>query len=231
MNAASSISSASSALQNNRIYRDIYNTPAKNIVLPGLILGNMAYKLGTEQNPQKRNDILWNSIISWVGGSLLVNLNNGLLPYFTLPAIAGSIALYKIAQKNTPEEKTDTAINHVSWWASGFLTQKVAQLFKLTSSFQTLCAFAVGASIVGPILSAFVKEKVLQKVAKEKANYLGNSINQLNAGYRVGQSVDTNFSPFASFSNTSSQASNQINSGYDFRDPYNLKKLIPGRFV
>ena len=130
--------------------RKFNKIPPKQVMLPGLLIGNMAYKLGTEKNPAKRGEILTNAIISWLGGTLLYNANSRVLPYFTLPIVAGAIALYKIAERDTPEEKTDTAINHSTWWLTGIATQKFASgLMKLKGPFNSLFAFAVGASVIG----------------------------------------------------------------------------------
>lgn len=213
----------------------IYNVPAKQIILPGLLIGNMAYKLGTEKNPQRRSDVFWNSVISWVGGALLFNTNNKLLPYFTLPAVAGSIALFKIAQKDTPEEKTDTAINHASWWLTGMATQSVSsKLFKLKGGFNALCAFAVGASVIGPVIATLVKDKVLPMFGKDHKKNIGSSFESLKTGYNVGQRSQPNFSPFSEPSPLYMTKDNQrmnldLDKGnYDSFDPFNIKGLIPG---
>lgn len=234
------IQSATQAVNNYKsAHQGLYNVPAKNIVLPGLLLGNMAYKLGTEKNPEKRNEVLWNSAISWLGGTLLYNANSKVLPYFTLPGVAGAIALFKIAQKDTPEEKTDTAINHASWWLSGMGVQKIANLMSLKGPFHTLCAFAVGSSVVGPIIASLVKQHILPKFGKNNAQVLGSSFDTLRTGYNTGNRTDTTFSPFTEPAPYQVNALNQktnVNlnkppANYDPFDPFNLKNVIPGGFL
>jgi len=213
-------------------HKGFYNVPAKSILLPGLLIGNMAYKLGTEKNPQKRSEVLWNSVISWLGGTLLYNANSRVLPYFTLPLVAGSLALFKIAQKDTPEEKTDTAVNHGAWWASGIAAQKLAQLANLKGPFNTLCAFAVGASVAGPVIASLIKDKILPLLAKKKD--IGNSFNNIRPEYNVGTKQSNNFSPFtepAAYQiNQSGEKThtNLQNSAYNPFDPFNLEEHVPG---
>lgn len=177
-------------------YKNLYKIPPKNIVLPGLLLGNMAYKLGNEKNPIKRDNVLWNQLTSWLGGALLYNANNKVLPYFTLPFVAGSIALFRIAEKTTAEEKADTAINHASWWGSAILTQELAKKFNIKGTFQGMCAFAVGASIVGPIISNFIKQKILPLLGQKDKTQIGNSFDNLKVNYNTGTKTNTDFSPF-----------------------------------
>lgn len=211
-------------------YKNLYKIPPRNIVLPGLLLGNMAYKLGNEKNPIKRDNVLWNQLTSWVGGAFLYNANSKILPYFTLPFVAGSIALYRIAQKTTPKEKTDTAINHASWWGGGILAQKVASLMKINGYFQAMCAFAVGASIVGPIISNFTKQTILPLIGEKKQTDIGKSFDNLKVDYNTNSKPETDFTPFAS------PAAQQINetdervmpevkkSTYDPFNPFNINK-------
>jgi hypothetical protein len=216
--------------------RKFNNIPAKNVVLPGLLIGNMAYKLGTEKNPQKRGDLLTNSLVSWLGGFLLYNANNKVLPYFTLPIVAGSIALYKIAQQDTPEEKTDTAVNHGAWWASGIAAQQLARLAKLKGPFNSLVAFAVGASVVGPVVASFVKQKIIPTLAK--SNDIGKTFDTLKMNeYSVGKRNNANFSPFndpspSSFNGKGEPVNTNLDqTAYNPFDPYNLKGSIPGGLV
>lgn len=226
MSIGSTATTVTNGITNSALCRNINNTPVRNILLPALLIGNMSYKVGTERDAQKQSDVFWNSLFSWIAGALLVNLNNGVLPYFVLPITAGSIALFKIAQKDTPEEKTDTALNHATWWLSGIGAQLVAKGLKLNSSFQTLCAFAVGTSIVGPLLSHFVKENVLPLFIKDKNATIGKTFEQVNANYPLGKNVDPHFSPFSAF--TPKASANLPQSKFNPQDPYNLKQLIPG---
>lgn len=212
------------------------NIPTKSVVLPGLLIGNMAYKLGTEKDPQQRGDILTNSIISWLGGYLLYNANNKVLPYFTLPIVAGAIALYKIAQQDTPEEKTDTAVNHGAWWLSGALTQQLAKMAKLGGPVNSLVAFAVGASVIGPVVSSYVKQNIIPKIAKSKDIGTGFDSLKMN-GYNVGKRENSNFSPFndpapQTFNGNGQPVNVNLNkTPYNPFDPFNLKDSIPGGLV
>lgn len=225
---ASRIGQAAQQLKNNPMASQILNPPVKNIVLPGLLLGNMAYKLGTEKDPQKRNDVMWNSLISWLGGVLLTNRA---LPYYVLPGVAGSIALFKIAQKDTAEEKKDTAINHAAWWLTGIATQAAAKVLNLKSAFSTYCAFAVGASVFGPLVAHFVKQKILPPIIKNQEKTISNGIDTLTSGYPVGQKANLHFSPFNDPANGSPfNHFTPTKSNYDPTDPYNLKKLVPRAF-
>jgi hypothetical protein len=213
----------------------LYNIPPGRLVLPGLIIGNMAYKLGTEKDPQKRNDLLTNTLVSWAGGAALATMHlNKVLPYYLLPAIAGTIGLYQVAQKNTPQEKRDTAINHATWWFSGMAAQGAAKLMNLKGPFQSICAFAVGASVAGPLVSHFVKQKVVPLFTK---NNLTPALNSFNTEYRIGDSTSPHFSPFAGTApSRANQAAMSLNPGqqkasYDPLDPYSLNQLIPGGFL
>lgn len=222
------LSTVSKAANN---YKNLYKIPPKNIVLPGLLLGNMAYKLGNEKNPIRRDNVLWNHLTSWVGGALLYNANNKILPYFTLPFVAGSIALFRIAQKNTPEEKTDTAINHAAWWGSGMLTQKAASLMKINGTFQAICAFAVGASIVGPLVSNFTKHTILPLFGKNETSNIGKSFDNLQVNYNTGSKTNTDFSPFSEpAAYQLNQKDERVNvdldkTAYDPFNPFNINDL------
>lgn len=214
----------------------LYNTPAKNLVLPGLLLGNMAYKMGTEKNPRKRSNILINSLASWVGGAGLVKLHNVVLPYYFLPALAGTIALFQIAQKDTPQEKTDTAVNHATWWFSGIMAQNIAKLAKLKTPFQSICAFAVGASIAGPIIAHVIKKKIVPSFFNQQ---VAQNLETMKPDYGIGQKATPNFSPFygepAPVDNANIAASmlspTRSGNGLTEFDPYNLNELIPGGFL
>lgn len=222
------ISTVANQIKNNPTAANILNPPIKSLVLPGLLLGNMAYKLGTEKNPKKRNEVIWNSAISWLGGLLLTNKA---LPYYVLPAVAGSIALFKIAQKDTPEERKDTAINHAAWWLTGIATHAVAKAVNLKSAFSVYCAFAVGASVFGPLVSHFIKQKILPPITKDQEKIISNGIDTLTSGYPVGSKHNSSFSPFNDPSTSSPFTQfSQPTSTYDVTDPYGLKKLIPGGF-
>ena len=229
----------------------VYNLPPRQVILPALLIGNMAYKLGSEKNPQRRGDILSNSLVSWLGGVLLYNANGSInpvktsvlkpLPYFTLPIVAGAIALYNIAKNDTSEGKTDTAINHASWWLTGIATQKLAAMAKLTGPFNVFCSFAVGASVIGPVIASFIKTKILPLLGKEKSNYIANTLSNIQPEYNVGNTVNANFSPFGNnepaalkFSQTRQDpnvATNNPPNNFDPTDPFNLDSLVPGGFL
>jgi hypothetical protein len=204
-----------------------YDVKSSHLVLPGLLLGNMAYKLGSEKDPVKQKEVFINSILSWIGGSILVNANSNIIPYYTLPAIAFSTALYKIGQKDTTEERADTAINHAVWWTSGIFTERLASALKLSNPFQKVCAFAVGSSVIGPIIAALLKQKLLPKIVKDPSSIIKTTTDTINPKYQTGNASATYFSPFNDYPNGTKPAAASLNSGYDFTDRYKLKKINP----
>jgi hypothetical protein len=209
--------------------------PPGQLVLPGLLVGNMAYKLGAEKNPAKKSELLVNSLISWAGGAAMATMHfNKTLPYYLLPALAGTIGIYQLAQKDTPQEKRDVLVNHSSWWLSGIAAQGVAKLANLKGPFQAICAFAVGASIAGPLISHFIREKIVPIFDKNKA--VNPALSSFNTEYRVGNNVSPNFSPFSGATyEASSLASKRLAKKeadvFNPFDPYNVNQLIPGGFL
>jgi hypothetical protein len=211
------------------------NVQTSQLVLPGLILGNMAYKMGSEKNPEKRSELLTNSLVSWAGGAAMATMHiNKVLPYYLLPAIASTIMLYQMGQKDTPKEKRDTLVNHATWWFSGIGAQALARAVNLKGPFQGICAFAAGASMAGPIISHIIQEKVLPLFDKNKPQQ--PALNSFSTEYRVGATPAPNFSPFSGATNSATQLANNslkakaTNNPYNALDPYNLNALIPGTF-
>lgn len=227
----SNIASVASKYKNSAVGQGIYNTPAKNIVLPALLVGNMAYKLGTEKNPDKRTDTLINNLVSWGGGAALVNLHNKVLPYYLLPIAASAVALFQVASKDSPKEKADVAVNHGAWWAGGIGMQAfVSKVLGLSSPLQRLCGFAAGASILGPLVANLIKDKIIPNPGKLPTKIIENT---LSPSYTVGNSSNTQFSPFSGEQKSTAQLAAMAlepkgKSTYKANGPYNLNSLIPG---
>jgi len=152
-----SISPTNLNFKNPKVMNNVNNPPLKTVILPSLVLAKLAYSLGSEK-PENRNNVIKQTLISWLFG---LSLASKAVPYYTLPITAISLAIYKMAQKNNSQDMMDVGINHASWWLCGVGMKNLTKSLENNSGVSKFFGFAVGASVVGPVVANFIKSKVL----------------------------------------------------------------------
>lgn len=206
------------------VINKINNPPLKAIVLPVLVMGQLAHSMGSEKNTDNQVAIAKQSIISWLISFLLINKS---MPNYVFPLTALPLAIYKMAQKPTLKEKEEVFVNHACWWTCGLAMRNLSKLLEVSTGLSQFLGFAVGASVVGPVVAKFIKNNILPLINKDDPGKKNNNFN-INTNKTAPKSPTFNgkiFNPiFDSYEKKPPKFDPKKN--YDPADPKYLSHLI-----